>query len=312
MKRTLLGLGAFALISSLSAQTILIYEDFDAQTSGALVAQTLGAPWNTWGQAPGGSEDTPISDEQAYSGTLSMKVSGVAAGGPTDLILELGDRTTGLYGLSWYMYIPTGSGGYFNIQHNQVPGAGSWMNDITFLPDGTIEYLVNAVTATGTYPHDQWFNVIMVLDLINMQGTVAIDGTIQYTWMTDVPGPSQLGGIDFFAYAGGAPNVPLFYVDDVSFIQLPSQGLEEAVEASFNTYPNPTEGNVVIEWTGASANALVDVLDMTGRVLVAPRTAQRIGIASRTQVDLSAFSEGMYFVRLRDGSREEVRRVIKH
>ncbi len=312
MKRTLLLVGMAVFTGALSAQVILLNENFDGYASGDLVAQTAGAPWNTWTQAPGGADDAPLSDEQAYSAPLSIKVTGTAAGGPVDLILGLGNRTSGIYALSFFMYIPAGNGGYFNLQHNEIPGAGSWMADITFAPDGTIDYLVNAVSTTGSYPADQWFNVILVVDLNNMQGTVAINGTIQYTWLTNVPGPNQLGGVDIFAYAGGGTNVPLFYIDDVIFTDLTSVGFEEAVQQTLNMYPNPTEGDIIIEWAGASTSAVVEVLDVTGRVVVAPRTAQRVGEISRSQVDLGAFPEGLYFVRLRDGVREEVRRVTKH
>lgn len=312
MNKPLLFILAAAMTGTASAQMILLNENFDSYNSGDLVAQTAGAPWNTWTQTPGGADDAPVSDEQAASGTMSMKVTGAAAGGPVDLILGLGNRTSGLYSLSWSMYIPTGSGGYYNIQHNEIPGNGSWMADITFEPGGTVDYLVNNVSTAGTFPHDQWFTVIMVLNMDAQEGTVAIDGTIQYTWQTTVPGPSQIGGIDFFAYAGGAPNVPLYYVDDVLFMDLTGLGMGEAVQTALNTYPNPTEGMVTIEWAGASADALVDVLDVTGRTVVAPRKASPIGLLSRTAVNLGAFPEGLYFVRLRDGDRQEVRRVTKH
>ncbi len=312
MNKPLLFILAAAMTGTASAQMILLNENFDSYNSGDLVAQTAGAPWNTWTQTPGGADDAPVSDEQAASGTMSMKVTGAAAGGPVDLILGLGNRTSGLYSLSWSMYIPTGSGGYYNIQHNEIPGNGSWMADITFEPGGTVDYLVNNVSTAGTFPHDQWFTVIMVLNMDAQEGTVAIDGTIQYTWQTTVPGPSQIGGIDFFAYAGGAPNVPLYYVDDVLFMDLTGLGMGEAVQTALNTYPNPTEGMVTIEWAGASADALVDVLDVTGRTVVAPRKASPIGLLSRTTVNLGAYPEGVYFVRLRDGDRQEVRRVTKH
>lgn len=312
MKRTLLFGIATAFTGALSAQVIVLNENFDSYASGNMIAQTAGAPWNTWSQAPGGSEDAPLSDEQSYSAPLSIKVTGAAAGGPVDLILGLGDHSTGVYGLSFYMYVPAGNGGYFNLQHNEIPGSGSWMADVTFKPDGTVDYLVNSVTTAGVYTQDQWFNVIVVLDLNSQAGTIAIDGTITYSWLTNVPGPNHIGGVDFFAYAGGGTNVPLFYIDDVIITDLSGVGYEEAVEQALSTFPNPTEGNVTIEWAGASAAAVVEVLDVTGRVVVAPTTAPRTGAVSRSQVDLGAFPDGIYFVRLRDGVREEVRRVTKH
>lgn len=312
MKRALLFGSSLALTGALSAQVIVLNENFDSYTSGDMVAQTAGAPWNTWGQTPGGADDAPLSDEQAYSAPLSIKVTGAAAGGPVDLILGLGDHSSGVFGLSFFMYVPAGNGGYFNLQHNEIPGAGSWMADVTFAPDGTVDYLVNNVSTAGSYTQDQWFNVIIVLDLNSQAGTIAIDGTVQYSWLTNVPGPNHIGGVDFFAYAGGAPNVPLYYIDDVIITDLSGVGYEEGVAQALNTFPNPTEGAVTIEWAGASASAVVEVLDVTGRVVVAPRTVQRTGAVSRSQMDLETLPDGVYFVRLRDGIREEVRRITKH
>ena len=312
MKRTILFLAAGAILGTASAQTIVVQENFDAYTSGDMVAETAGAPWNTWSQAPGGVEDTPVSDEQAYSGTNSMKIEGVAGGGPVDLILELGNRTTGSYGLSWMMYVPAGFGGYFNIQHNEVPGTGSWMLDVTFAPDGSIEYLVDAVAAAGTYPQDEWFSVIMAIDMNAGTGSILINGTPQYSWQTAVPGPSQLGGIDFFAYAGGAPNVPTYYIDDVLFVELPGLGVDEGTFGEASTYPNPTSGSVWVELAGLSGSASASVLDITGRTVVSPRTPQQVGSASRVEFNLGALPEGVYFVRIVDGGRETVRRVTKH
>lgn len=312
MRRAVLASVSALFLGSAWSQSILISEDFDSYTAGDLVAQTAGLPWSTWSVAPGGSEDAAISDEQAYSGTNSFKVEGVAAGGPTDLILRLGNRTTGSYALSWFMYVPSGFGGYFNFQHNEVPGNGSWMADITFAPDGSIEYLVNNVATAGSYVQDEWFNIIMAIDLDAGTGTVAINGTIQYSWLTTVPGPSQLGGVDFFAYAGGAPAVPTFYIDDVMFVDLGGLGVEEYVSQGVRAYPNPTEGMVTVETGNASKDSIISVVDLTGRVVVPSVRPSQVGAFGRAQVDLSAQPEGVYFIRISDEHGDVVRRVVKH
>src|SRR5436190_3515239 len=256
MKRALLIAMAGSIPSLVSSQTILIDQNFDSFTSGDLVAQTCGLPWSTWSVAPGGTEDTPISDEQASSGTLSAKVSGPAAGGPTDLILRLGNRTTGTYALGWNMYIPAGNGGYFNIQRNEVPGTGSFMLEVTFKADGTIEFLNNAVMGTpGSYTHDTWFNLTMAFDLSTMTAALAIDGTPQYTWQTNVPGPNQVGGIDFYSYAGGT-DVPTYYIDDVLFLDLSSTNVPEVAPTGIAVYPNPTQDLVTIDLPNASTTAI--------------------------------------------------------
>lgn len=311
MRRALLTTTSALILGTAWSQSILIDENFDGYTAGDLVAQTAGLPWSTWGVAPGGTEDAPVSDEQAYSGTNSLKVTGVAAGGPTDLILRLGNRTTGSYALSWFMYVPSGFGGYFNLQHNEVPGNGSWMADITFAPDGTIDYLVNNVSTAGSYVQDEWFSVIMAIDLDAGTGTVAINGIIQYTWQTTVPGPSQLGGVDFFAYAGGAPALPTFYIDDVLFVDLGGLSVEEYVADGIRAYPNPTSGALTVELGQLTSAALVSVVDVTGRVVVGATRPMQVGASSKVLLDLSGQPEGVYFVRILDEGRETVRRVVK-
>lgn len=312
MKRTLLAFGSALLIGTAWSQVILISEDFESYSAGSLIAQTAGLPWSTWSVAPGTGEDAPVSDEQAYSGTQSLKIAGVAAGGPPDLILRLGNRTSGNYALSWQMYIPSGFGGYFNVQRNEVPGAGSWMIDVTFAPDGTIEYLVNNVAAAGNYPQDEWFSLILAVNLGAGTGAVAINGVPQYTWQTTVPGPNQMGGIDFFAYAGGAPSIPTFYVDDVLFIDLTSLTVDEVAADGVLTFPNPTEGQITVDLGTASAGALISVMDVTGRTIASDIRTQRAGRTERAVVDLSSQPDGLYFIRINDGGREIVRRVTKH
>ncbi|MBZ0205915.1 MAG: T9SS type A sorting domain-containing protein [Flavobacteriales bacterium] len=303
MKRSLLFtlLGTFTGL--VSAQTVLVNEDFDSYAAGDLVAQTIGLPWSTWSVAPGGTEDTPISNEQASSGTQSMKVTGVAAGGPTDLVLRLGNRSTGSYILSWNMYVPSGNGGYFNIQRNEVPGAGSFMLEVTFKVDGTIEYMNNTVASAGSYPHDTWFSVAMAFDLGTSVAALSIDGTAQYSWQTNTPGPNQIGGIDFFAYAGGTPNVPLYYVDDVLFIDLGTVGIEENAPAEVAVYPNPATDMLTVELPHGTT-AIASLVDITGRTVI-----DGIAFGSRTQFPLNGLSKGLYFVRVRQNGKEIVRRV---
>lgn len=311
MKQVLLIVIAGALFNTAVAQTVLVNEDFESYAPGDLLAQTAGLPWSTWSVMPGGSEDTPISDEQASSGTNSMKVSGVAAGGPTDLILRLGNRTSGSYALSWNMYIPAGNGGYFNIQRNEVPGAGSFMLEVIFKTDGTIDFVNNTVTTTGTYTQDSWFNVGMAFDLGTMAAVLAIDGTPQYTWQTNVPGPNQIGGIDFFAYAGGAPAVPLYYVDDVLFVDLGSVGVPETANEEAAVYPNPATDMITVEIPALSNTAIASLVDVTGRTVINGRTFQQQGALARTRMNLNGLPAGLYFVRIQAGDTEVVRRIMK-
>lgn len=314
MKRALL---PFAFIAPLlmSAQTVILSENFDSHADGDLVAQTIGLPWTTWSNAPGGTEDTPISDEQASSGTLSMKVSTtVLGGGPTDMVLRLGDRTTGSYGLTWKMYIPTGQGGYFNLQHDETPGM-QWAVEV-YLPTGGTAYIYAAGDSTEmAYPHDAWFDVTLAIDLTTMQAVMSIDGGTPRIWAFNTQasggaGMNQIGGINFFSYAGGA-DPTTYYIDDLAFVDVGGVGMAENAVTELGMYPNPTRDLLTVELPAGSTNAVASLVDATGRTVIEGRSFQQNANVSRTQMDLQGLPEGVYFLRVQNGADELVRRVTK-
>jgi hypothetical protein len=309
MKRLLPIILTASLPLSLCAQTIIYSEDFEGGANGDLVAQTFGDPWSTWSNQPGSSDDSALSDEQAVSGALSLKLeSGSTAGGPGDVVLKLGDRTSGSYALNWEMYIPSGFGGYYNVQHNESIGTGSWGIEITFKPDGVIDFLSNNVISTGSFPHDTWFTVTTLIDLGQTTGTVAIDGTTQHTCSTTVnatggAAPNQLGAINFFAF-GGAGNMGKYYVDDVSFTDITSVNVEEVNVEVFNIYPNPTQEILFIEAPAGSQR--YDLFDVAGRTVISGSLTNSAG---RTPVEVAGLPEGIYMLRI-DGAY--VRQVVKN
>lgn len=313
MMKHLLLPAIIALPTLAFGQTVLISEDFDSYANGNLLAQTAGLPWSTWSDDPGSSEDTNISNEQANSGTLSAKFSGAAAGGPTDMALRLGNRTTGSYALSFNMYVTAGSGAYFNIQHNEVIGAGSWMIEMTFKPTGSIDFVVGTGTvATGAFPSGEWFNVSMLFNMDQQQASMLVNGSTQHSWSTSAPGPNRLGSLNIFAYAGGAPAVPNYYIDDVLFVDITGVGVNEVAKAQMAIYPNPTSDILNVEFTGNGNTAIASVLDLSGRTVIAGQGFLQSGKASSTQVDLRHLPAGVYLLRVQDGEQDLMQRVTKY
>jgi hypothetical protein len=291
-------------------QIVVIEEDFESYAVGDPIASVAGPPWTTWSGATGTAEDALVSSEQANSGTKSLKIVGSAAGGPIDQVLRLGDRTSGAYDLSWYMYIPAGSGAYFNLQHNEVIGTGSWMLDVTFDPNGTIEYAVDTTIEVGTFTSDIWFMVDMHIDMDAGTGTLSIDGTEQYDWLTGTPGPDQLGAVNFFAYAGGTA-IPTYYLDDVSFVQEGNVGVPEVLTSGLSVYPNPANEIITVELRSNSGNAIVSVLDLTGRTVREGVQFQQNGPQALTRISLRDLPGGIYLVRVQDGGEVLVHRIVK-
>jgi len=159
----------------------------------------------------------------AYSPTKSASVD--ETGGSTDCILKLGDKTSGSYELSWYMYVQTGKCGYYNIQHFQSPGT-EWAFELYFRADGSTELQVGGDLITGTYPKDTWFECKHVIDLDNDNIELYINGVLLYEWpfsyeASSTGGTLQLGGVDFFAgAASGSGESPVYFFDNVSFKEM--------------------------------------------------------------------------------------------
>lgn len=194
----------------------IICDNFDAYST----AQRLGPQatwWSTWSGTEGTTEDGIVSTEQGFSAPNSLKIISTAAGGgPQDVVLNLGNKTSGNYQLKWKMFVPTGKRGYYNIQ-NVVPiGAGDWNLDVFFADanSGNIQIGAGASLASFTYPQNEWFDVEHLIDLDNNLLTLYIDGV----FVKKMAFAKNLGGIDFF----GIDNLHEYFVDNVEYVQLPA------------------------------------------------------------------------------------------
>ena len=178
--------------------------------------------WTTWSNEPGGSEDAPVVNTQSSSSPNSAEVMGI-----TDLILLLGNKTSGKYMVNFKYYILSGNGAYFNFQHFEEPGIPDigWAFEVYFGATGDgYMHAGMANAANFSYAHDTWLQLSTVVDLDNDSAWFYIDNNLIYNWpfhysATDTAGILQLGGVDFYA---GAPTgeTPHYFLDDVEFIEL--------------------------------------------------------------------------------------------
>lgn len=200
-------------------QRELVYgDDFESYAVDDFIAQSNPEMWTTWSNTPGGDEDAQISDEQASSGTKSIKVDGVS-----DLILKLGNKTSGAYMIDFDFYIPAGMGGYYNIQHYESPGV-EWAFEIYFKADGT--GFMNAGgdnAATFSYTQGAWFTIKNHIDLDADWAQVYFDDVLIHEWQYSLQaqgaaGLLQLGAANFYAgVVQGSGETPTYFIDDISF-----------------------------------------------------------------------------------------------
>jgi hypothetical protein len=186
--------------------------------------------WTTWSDNPGSAEDAFIVDAQAASPTQSTEVVTTS----TDLILKLGDKTTGKYQFNVKYYIVNGMGGYINLQHFEAPGI-EWAVEVYFGAatgsNNGFMYAGNHDGDPGTpdstffsFTHDNWMQLEFIIDLDNDWAEFYIDDTMIDEWQFSLQaqgeaGTLQLGGVDIY---GGAPegDSPHYYFDDIEYIVL--------------------------------------------------------------------------------------------
>ncbi|MCK9398413.1 MAG: choice-of-anchor J domain-containing protein [Bacteroidales bacterium] len=203
------------------------YDDFESYDVNSFIAVENPTWWTTWSNLPGSGEDGQIVETYASSPTKSVVLDEVP--GASDLILKLGDKTSGAYEVNFDFYVETGKCGYFNIQHFESPGI-EWAYEVYLRTNGTGKLYAGSTTAiTFTYPKDTWFQVV---NRINIDGDMAylyVDGVLVHSWPfhyqgTSTSGTNQLGGVDFYAGAeSGSGETPRAYFDNLEFKPIPAE-----------------------------------------------------------------------------------------
>ena len=315
MRPSLLCLPFLLLHSQVHAQVILAEENFDSYAAGSLIAQTIGPPWTTWSTVVGTTEEAAVSNELAFSGTNSGKwESTLAAGGPTDVVVELGDQTSGVWSIGFKMYIPSGKGGYFNLLHAFASANSDWAVEISFIPEGDVRVLLQGTpTLVGNYTHDTWFDVNVLIDLDADNTDLSINGALLYSWpfsydaQTTTGGVLQLAAMNFFAYAGGTGQAT-YYIDDLLITSVSDIGISETDGGILGLFPNPATERIDVLLRTTSGTRHWSVRDIAGRTILQGSLA---GGVDRTTIDVGALPAGSYLFESELEGRRHTDRFVK-
>jgi hypothetical protein len=209
----------------------IFFDDFEGYNVGDYLALTDESGfWTTWTDSPGGPEDGKITDAQSYSPTQSVDVVGTT----TDLILKMGNKTSGKYQFKTKYYVVSGFGGHLNMQHFESPGI-EWAWELYFGNDGN--GYINACVANAavfTFAHNTWVQIDCIVDIDNDLCELYIDDELIHSWpfscqANEATGTPQLGGMDFFAGAPTGQNAH-YYFDDVEYILLQEGATTPVIE----------------------------------------------------------------------------------
>lgn len=310
MKTPLL-ISALLTAAAIQGQTVLIDESFDSYAEGTGMTANDPAHWALWT----GAEDQEITTDVAQSGfnSLACISDNAADGGPGDLLLLLGDKTGGIFDLSWSMYIPAGKGGYFNIQHAEDVSTPSFAAEVILQGD-TVTVTVDNTDLTGTYVSDEWFDILINVDLDNAGAALFVNAEPIATWAFDTEtggasAPSQLGAIDFYSYGGGT-DTGAYYIDDVRYVQTAGGiGMDEPSAPIIHVFPNPALDVLMMTTPEPlSQQASVRLVDATGRLVATPVSISRTSL----RFSVGGLTPGIYCVEVTDGGQRTVERVVKN
>lgn len=206
------------------------------------------------------------------------------------------------------LYGGQGTGNLLNLAPNYAAASRPLLTKIMNVPSFYADYLVEYCAVLEAFTNagmDAHIDEIKTL----IEPHVAADVNKQYTtsqFITNVesnvttgggPGGGTVYGLKSFIASRGT------YLNGA--LDCASVGLVEANNgtSALTVYPNPTQGLLMVSSTSGPAPSLIEVSDLQGRSILV--------VQNTSQVDLSHFPTGIYFVRSYHEGLVQVARVEK-
>jgi len=272
-----------------------IVDNFDDYNTNAYLGTESDGLWTTWYNNPGGEEDAFISDEVARSAPNSIKINNDGVD-TIDVVLPLGNRSSGSWSLSFWMYVKPGHGGYFNVLHAFEPNASNWAIQAWFDKTGYGYMTVGGGVQNNNFfhPRGAWFNVTLKVNIDENLGLLSVNEKeiAHWAWsegsMNQTPtSNSNLAALSFVS-AAKSGSEPSFFIDDVSFT-----GQEIGLKNIHNKpqiYPNPSNGLFSIENENLEN---IEVYSILGEKILTTDCFQKC------QISTLKWSKGTYLLRLK-------------
>lgn len=234
------------------------FDNFDSYTAGQRLACQNPTDWTTWSLSPcNTTEDALISSAQSYSGPNSVVVVQ-----NNDLVKPLGNDTTGVWRITFKVYIPTGRAGYFNtLATFSPPSTFSWAMQVYFDVGGGGRIFAGASTATNfTYTNNAWHTVEVLANLNADSGKFYFNSTLIRAWRWSAGtfgagGPRRLAANNFYgATANDEMYFDDYHVHEVTVdVEDPIPGIPVAFDLAQN-YPNPFNPTTTIRYALPTAS----------------------------------------------------------
>ncbi len=187
-----------------------------------------------------------------------------------------------------------------------MPGAISGPTSVC--KSQTKSYSITAITGATSY----FWSVTGGATITSGQGTRSI--SVKYTTATTTAAVLSVSAVN------PCGNSPARNLNIAVSLTCKTSANEEMTEenlnvdiASLSVYPNPTHGQVSIEFNSdQSAEYMIKIINISGQVIVAENFHATEGI-NKTDIDLTMFSKGLYFLNIigNDGASKTVKVIIE-
>lgn len=284
MKKSLLFLFAFGILYSLSAQ-VIVTENVDSYTAGTYFVQQAGSPWTTWDASPGTATDPNVSSTQANSGANSIYIGTTS----NDLVLDLGDKTTGRYKINFKIFVETGKYGYFNILNDFAGSNSIWGMQTYFRTNGYVSVDAGgALVDSTTYTINDWTDIIFIVDVDDDFATMYVDSVELVSWIFSSGSfgdgtTHKLDAINFYGWDAGS-GTPGYYIDDITVEQVTPP------EAPMNLAAVVSGNDINVTWNAPSSGT------PDSYNLVRNNTVIASGLTSLTYNDTSLYPQDYTYV----------------
>lgn len=140
--------------------------------------------------------------------------------------------------------------------------------------------------------------------------SLSVSGAVNYTWSTgattSVITVSPANTTSYSAtgqFLNGCLNT-----NTINIQVSPCTTINEATDLGelVKVYPNPASSKISVFNSGFINAATVELVDLTGKIIMSS-----VLIGGNTELDLAEIKKGMYFIKIRSGEKEIVKKIIK-
>jgi len=184
-----------------------ICDDFESYSTASRLGPQS-ACWTTGTGVEGGSEDGRL---YLSAGNKYLRMQG-QTGSSQNVVLKLGNRSSGVYELSFDLYNYSTSAAFYSLLSQYAPG-NSQSNASIYCFSSGLGYIVGGgAFQSFNINTNQWNRFSHYIDLQKNLIRLYINGTFIHEWTYQQSGVERLGGLSFAANSSGYR----FNVDNVS------------------------------------------------------------------------------------------------